>query len=264
MLRPVQIKIRLPQQPQRNSRGRYAQRKTTSTKEKVTIKTAQLTVEVILQTGAVRFYDQNGKRSSQRKPEAAEASPCSIRRTEVLADHTKLPEQRAHCLLRPRPAPGRPLSIITGQQVTLPQNNTEVAVLFLLSNKNYGILWDNYSITTIGDIRPHHELGALRLYSRNGEQGWLTATYYKDREGKTPLLQRPENSIGIAFWMIINNSSQPTSTLREGLVTWEGDISSGFNGHHKIRMTYGGYIKVWIDGKLVLDKWRRSRILHPP
>ena len=38
-------------------------------------------------------------------------------------------------------------------QENLFQNNTEIAVPFLISKKNYGILWDNYSITTVGDIR---------------------------------------------------------------------------------------------------------------
>ena len=33
--------------------------------------------------------------------------------------------------------------------VQLLQNNTEVAIPFLVSNKNYGILWDNYSIISI-------------------------------------------------------------------------------------------------------------------
>ena len=34
-----------------------------------------------------------------------------------------------------------------GEQVNLFQNNTEVGIPFLISNKNYGILWDNYSLT---------------------------------------------------------------------------------------------------------------------
>ena len=29
-------------------------------------------------------------------------------------------------------------------------------------------------------------------------------------------------------------------------------------GVHKLRFTYAGYMKVWIDGKLILDRWRQS------
>ncbi|RZJ25114.1 MAG: hypothetical protein EOO48_13920, partial [Flavobacterium sp.] len=34
-----------------------------------------------------------------------------------------------------------------GEQVNFFQNNTEVAVPFMISVKNYGVLWDNYSLT---------------------------------------------------------------------------------------------------------------------
>src|SRR5690606_1586789 len=64
-----------------------------------------------------------------------------------------------------------------GRQVELLQTNTEVAVPFLYSSKNYGILWDNASITYAGDIRKPLELNALKLVSDNGEQGWLTNRY---------------------------------------------------------------------------------------
>ena len=41
-----------------------------------------------------------------------------------------------------------------------------------------------------------------------------------------------------------------------GIVTYEGAIVTDFNGTHKFKFTYGGYLKVWLDGKQVLDKWR--------
>src|SRR5690606_23824521 len=39
---------------------------------------------------------------------------------------------------------------------------------------------------------------------------------------------------------------------------WEGSIASGVVGRHKIRLTYAGYTRVWIDGKLLFDKWRQA------
>ena len=44
----------------------------------------------------------------------------------------------------------------------------------------------------------------------------------------------------------------------EGIVTWEGSIASSFTGIHKLRFTYGGYIKLWLDGKLQFDLWRKA------
>ena len=41
-----------------------------------------------------------------------------------------------------------------------------------------------------------------------------------------------------------------------GVVNWEGSVSSSWPGVHKLRFTYAGYMKLWINGKLLLDRWR--------
>ena len=40
---------------------------------------------------------------------------------------------------------------------------------------------------------------------------------------------------------------------------WEGSLSSYLSGVHQFRLTYGGSLKVWLDGKLVLDRWRKAK-----
>jgi alpha-D-xyloside xylohydrolase len=232
--------------------------KTSSTKEKVTIKTKLLTVEVVLQTGTVTFFDQHGKKILGEKGIGGRRLRPVTFEGQRSWNITQVFETSEAEALYGLGQHQDGLFNYNGQQVTLFQNNTEVAVPFLLSNKNYGILWDNYSITTIGDIRPYHQLSAFKLYSKNGDQGWLTATYYKDREGKIPQLTRAETSIDIPYLNDYKHILPAEFTPSKGSVTWEGSIESGFNGTHNIRMTYGGYIKIWIDGKLVLNKWRRS------
>ncbi len=146
-----------------------------------------------------------------------------------------------------------------GYQVFLFQNNTEVAVPFLISKKNYGILWDNNSITKAGDTRTYKELSSLKLFSKNDEQGWLTTTYYNDRNKKDDvLMQRAESEIKYEY---INDSKlhlPPAFKPETGAVVWEGSVSSGLDGIHKLRFTYAGYMKVWVDGKLLLDRWRQA------
>ena len=46
--------------------------------------------------------------------------------------------------------------------------------------------------------------------------------------------------------------------VSSGMITWQGSFASGIAGLHKVRVTYAGYIKVWIDNKLVLDRWRQA------
>src|SRR5439155_15884329 len=43
-----------------------------------------------------------------------------------------------------------------------------------------------------------------------------------------------------------------------GVVTWEGSLASELEGTHQLRFTYAGYLKVWLNDKLVLDRWRQA------
>src|SRR5699024_3997517 len=61
--------------------------------------------------------------------------------------------------------------------ITLLQYNTQEAVPFLVSSRNYGILWDNYSLTRFGDPHPYKEISGLKLYDAQGNPGGLTTTY---------------------------------------------------------------------------------------
>ncbi|MBC7949320.1 MAG: DUF5110 domain-containing protein [Chitinophagaceae bacterium] len=146
-----------------------------------------------------------------------------------------------------------------GYQVLLFQNNTEVAVPFLISKKNYGILWDNNSLTRAGDTRDYKELSSLKLFDAQGMPGWLTATYFNDRNKPAEtLMQRAESEIKYEY---VNDSKlhlPPSFKPDNGFIRWEGNLASGFSGIHKLRVSYAGYMKVWIDGKLELDRWRQA------
>lgn len=144
-----------------------------------------------------------------------------------------------------------------GRQTTLLQYNTEVAVPFLISTKNYGILWNNYSITRAGDVRPLLPLSALQLFAKSGEEGWLTATYLDKENEKNVFTSRAESDI--AFNDLSDLYKFPDSVdLSKTLVRYEGAFRSPLSGKQRFHFKYAGYIKVWIDGKLVQDRWRES------
>ncbi|WEK34310.1 MAG: glycoside hydrolase family 31 protein [Candidatus Pseudobacter hemicellulosilyticus] len=233
--------------------------KVITTKDRVTVKTRLLTAVVLLRTGAVSFYDTAGRKVLAEKGVGGRSfSPIAVegqRSYQITQVFQTTPDDAYYGLGQHQDD----VFNYKGHQVTLFQNNTEVAVPFLVSHKNYGLLWDNYSITSIGDIRPYHSLSALQLFSDKGEPGWLTASYYNDRgPNATPVKQRAETAISYEF---LNDSRlffPPDFLPTKGKVVWEGSIASEFQGLHKFRMTYGGYIKVWVEGKLVLDRWRRA------
>jgi alpha-D-xyloside xylohydrolase len=233
--------------------------KVDSTNESVALKTKQLTAIVQLKTGAVSFYDAAGKRILNEKLPAGRLVTPTVfegKRSYSFVQSFQTTEDDSYYGL------GQHQDDIfnyKGQQVNLFQNNTEVAIPFLISSKNYGILWDNYSLTSIGNITPFQPLSAFQLFSKNGEEGWLTASYFNDKNDRSRnVVQRAETSIDMEY---VNESKQklpPAFTPNKGLVTWEGSVASSFTGVHKMRLTYGGYVRVWVKGKLILDRWRKA------
>jgi alpha-D-xyloside xylohydrolase len=139
-----------------------------------------------------------------------------------------------------------------GKDVELAQHNIDVAVPFLYSNKNYGILWDNYSVTRFGDPRAYEPISSLNLFSKDGESGGLTATYFvKDKITKT----QKENNIDYAFLETPSFESLPKDVDK---VVWEGSFSSDTEGKHKFLLYGSNYFKLWIDDSLIMDKWRQN------
>lgn len=144
-----------------------------------------------------------------------------------------------------------------GTQVLLSQYNTEVAVPFLLSSKNYGILWDNNSITKTIDTREYEQLSTLKLFSKDGDQGWLTATYTDKANPSQMLVERPESEIDYAYIPSLKKLPENIK-LEKVLVNWEGFIQSGFDGEHVFNLRFSGYTKIYIDGKLLANRWRQG------
>ncbi|MBS1601708.1 MAG: DUF5110 domain-containing protein [Bacteroidetes bacterium] len=145
-----------------------------------------------------------------------------------------------------------------GHRVDLFQNNTEVAVPFLVSSRNYGILWDNYSISAVGDVRPYEPLSALRLFSKYGEEGWLTASFRHNRGPRSQDIQLAASDIDYEWLGDSKKLLPPAFDAAGGSVVWEGALSSETTGVHTFRVKYGGYVKVYVDGRLLLDRWREA------
>ncbi|MGZ8516824.1 MAG: alpha-xylosidase, partial [Chitinophagaceae bacterium] len=143
-------------------------------KDKLTLKTKTLTAIINLKTGMVSFWDINGKRILSEKPIAGRSFQPAVFDGKRHYNLTQIFQTTSEDAWYGLGQHQDGVLNYRGQQVTFFQNNTEVAIPFLVSSKNYGILWDNYSLTKVGDIRPLHPLSSLQLFSKNGEAGWLT------------------------------------------------------------------------------------------
>lgn len=232
---------------------------TNTTDSSLTITTSSLNATVNLFTGAVSFKDEKGNSLlSEKKVNGRDISPV-VWESEPMYRLQQVFDIDANDALYGLGQHQEDVFNYKDQQVTLFQNNTEVAVPFMVSIKNYGVLWDNYSFSKAGDTRSFLPLSDLRLFDKKGEQGWLTASYCNDRNKPQEIaFEKAESSINYAYVTDTKLKLPAEFAIQKGSITWEGAIASGSSGHHKLRFTYAGYIKVWVNGELLLDKWRQA------
>ncbi len=156
-----------------------------------------------------------------------------------------------------------------GKNEDLFQYNTKVSVPFVISNKNYGILWDSYSYSRWGNPDDYLQLNrAFKLYDKDGKEGQLTGTYV-DKNGQK--IVRGEDSIYFEYAML-ETSEICNQTDKGGIqnlpkgfalngskVVYEGYVEAPTNSFYQFILYYAGYMKIYIDGKLVVpERWRTA------
>lgn len=224
----------------------------------VLLKTTAITAFIDIATGAVSFFDKKGKQILSEKNNSRKFTPVVYEgeRSYAISQTFETAADDAYYGLGQHQSDQFNYK---GEQVLLFQNNTEVAIPFLISNKNYGILWDNYSVTKVGDVRNYLPLSALKLYSKDGAYGWLTASYSNDKNKPNDIaFTKAESEIDYSY-LGDSKTKLPTDfKVDKGIITYEGSVASDFEGLHKIKINYAGYCKVWLDGKLMADRWRQA------
>lgn len=148
---------------------------------------------------------------------------------------------------------------LKGRDIELLQHNIDNAIPYLTSSRNYGILWDNNSITRYGDPRGLRQIGeVVTLYDKDGREGALTATY--SIEGDVKLVRR-EEKIDYQFISSLEAFPDAGKNLAEGGrsdVVWEGAIAARTSGRHTFSLYNSEYARLYVDGKLVVDRWRQN------
>ena len=145
-----------------------------------------------------------------------------------------------------------------GRNEELFQYNTKVSVPFVISNKNYGILWDNYSITRFGDPRPYSNLDQFKLFDKNGKEGGLTAIYMVNKDPKNVFVERQEANVDYENLKTIKNFPKDFP-FNNAAITWEGELQPKESGLFRFNLYYAGYTKVYLDDSLVVkERWRTA------
>ncbi len=222
----------------------------------ITLSTAMVSAEISLTTGEVIFSDNSGTVFLTEKTGGGKSfNPVTMQGEAFLEVRQQFesPEDEA---LYGLGANQTSFMNLKGKDADLFQYNTIAVVPFILSNRNYGILWDNNSRTKFGDIREWSELSALKLYDREGKEGGLTAVYADRMNTNKVFMTRNETEINYQFLPDLVKFPE-NFKLNDGQVIWEGAFESDTTGTHKFVFTSAGYARLWIDGKLIFDRWRQ-------
>lgn len=223
----------------------------------IEISTSKTVVKVNSKTGVVAFFDAHGQLLLQERAEGGKI----ITSADVIGEKTfhvqqlfNSPDNEAFYGLG---AHQNAVMNYKGQDVDLWQYNIVDVIPFLVSNKNYGILWDNNSRTKFGDIREYQSITSLKLYGADGTEGGLTTEYFKDTSFQAIFTSRSESRIEHEF-IDVNDKFPEGFQQNVSAVRWSGEIESYETGVHKFRLYTCGYTKMWLDGKLIVDSWRQN------
>jgi alpha-D-xyloside xylohydrolase len=231
----------------------------------VLLKTPKVTAEVTTKTGAVRFLDASGKVILAEQPDGRSFTPVKVDGKPFYAVRQEFasPDDEAFYGLGQHQ---KGTMNYKGKDVELAQHNIDIAIPFVVSSRNYGVLWDNNSITRFGDPRPYQMIDKqLKVFDADGKPGGLTANYYVDGKLK---LSRVESQINYEYnkdlkhWpkslQGVDFQGNPLPGGPGQTVEWKGSLASDVAGLHKFRLYASGYFKLYIDDKLVLDDWRQN------
>ena len=251
--------------------------------EKLIITTAAMRAVLNEATGQITFYDLKDHVLLNEVAQGGKIfKPFTVPDREIGVDIAKVPESQKHGwswrALFDSPdneafyGLGQHQSEelnMKGKNEDLFQYNTKVSVPFVISNKNYGILWDSYSYCRWGNPEDYLQLNrAFKLYDKDGKEGQLTGTYV-DKNGQK--IVRGEDSIYFEYAMpetseICNKTDKGgIQNLPKGFalngskVVYEGYVEAPTNSFYQFILYYAGYMKIYIDGKLVVpERWRTA------
>jgi alpha-D-xyloside xylohydrolase len=226
-------------------------------KSSVTLSTAKIKARLSLYTGEVVFTDSAGRVWLQEKTGGGKAFKPATADGEKFYEISQVFESPADEAFYGLGQHQEGLMNYKGKDVSLFQYNTKVAVPFLVSNKNYGILWDNYSLSRFGDNRAYRQLNELVLVAKDGKSRGLSGTY-SSRSNPSKTYRTSIDSV-LNYQYLEDQKRLPKEVpLADARITWEGSLASDITGIHKFFLYYAGYIKVWINGELKADHWRQA------
>jgi alpha-D-xyloside xylohydrolase len=222
----------------------------------VTLKAGKISASASLKTGELKFFNAKGQVFLNQASEAMTPVDVGERFMAVKQGFNHGTSDAYYGLGQHQNGQMN----LNGEDVLLAQHNMVVAVPFVVSDKNYGLLWDNNAISRFGNPTPYGPMGRdLALVDDAGKAGGLTARYYV---GGKLVLTRHETDIAYQYLKDVAENWPkelgPIANLKDVKVVWDASISSDKPGVHKMQLYASDYATLSLDGKQVLDVWRQG------
>lgn len=223
----------------------------------VQLKAGKISATVSLKDGQVQFFDAGGKRFLNQASEAMQ--PVTVGGKPFVAIRQGFNHGTRDAFYGLGQHQNNQMNY-NGEDVLLAQHNMIASVPFVVSDKNYGLLWDNNAISRFGDPTPYAWMSRdLKLAGVDGKPGGLRARYYID--GKLALT-RQEKDIAYQYLKDVDENwpkeLPPIKDLKNVRVVWEGTMTSDMPGVHKMQLYSSDYATLTVDGKQVMDVWRQG------
>ena len=225
--------------------------------EAIKLSTETIVANILKKTGEISFTDKSGKKILQEQIGGGKKfTPYSCEQIHADGVPEKYKGWTTHSIFE---SPDDEAFFGLGQHQAdewnykgkneeLFQYNTKVSIPFIVSSKNYGILFDTYSLCRFGNPLPYSELKKLfNLYDKDGKSGALTGTY--KIKGEADVIRR-EESINFEDYQYVGKNL-PKIDLGNSIVLFEGEIEPLETGEYKFNHYYSGYQKMYIDGKSI-------------
>ena len=225
--------------------------------DSIILSTSKVKAKVSLVTGEVKFYDQNNQVILSERKDGKSFSPITVEGTTgySFSQIFESPDDEAFYGLGQHQSDEFNYK---GKNESLYQYNTKVSVPFVVSNKNYGILWDNYSLTKFGDPRDYDDLNQFTLYNEKGEEGGLSAIYYTNADTGQVYVNRNEMTVDYENLTTIKNFPEGF-VFNNSAIVWKGQIEPKESGEFHFKLYYAGYTKVYINDDLIVpERWRTA------
>jgi len=224
----------------------------------VVLDAGQASAQVSLSTGLVTFFNAKGQPVLTEAKDAIQ--PVTVEGQPFVATSAQFNRGTTEAFYGLGQHQNAQMNL-NGEDVLLSQHNMDVGVPMVVSDRNYGLLWDNNSITRFGDPKPYGPMGRdLKLVDDDGQVGGLTAKYYVD--GKLVLTRHEAN---IDYQYLKDVAANWPAELKGAAraykpvtVVWDGEISSDIAGVHKMQLYASDYASLTLDGKPILSVWRQN------